>query len=38
MLRIIARGYMFDTEKPNIDRARRALYAWCSLSKTKKPP
>ena len=30
VLTIIARGYMFETETPDIDRARRVLQAWCS--------
>ena len=36
VLTILARGYMFDEEEPDIDRARRALCAWCSLPETKK--
>ena len=36
VLTILARGYMFDAEEPDIDRARRALCAWCSLPETKK--
>ena len=31
VLTTIAREYMFETETPNIDRAKRALQAWCSL-------
>ena len=31
ILTILARGYMFDEETPDIDRARRALCAWCSI-------
>ena len=33
---IIARGYMFDSDTPDIDRARRALLAWCSIPDSKK--
>ena len=36
VLTIIARGYMFDSDTPNIDRARRALLAWCSIPDSKK--
>lgn len=36
VLTILARGYMFDEDEPDIDRARRALCAWCSLPETKK--
>ena len=36
VLTIIARGYMFETETPDIDRARRVLKAWCSLPAEKK--
>ena len=36
VLTIIARGYMFETETPDIDRARRVLQAWCSLPAEKK--
>ncbi len=32
ILTIIARGYMWETEKPDIERARHALWAWCSIS------
>ena len=31
ILTILARGYMFDEETPDIDRARRALCTWCSI-------
>ena len=31
VLTIIARGYMFETDTPDIERARCALQAWCSL-------
>lgn len=33
---IIARGYMFQNGKPDIDRARNALCAWCSIPDSKK--
>ncbi len=36
VLTIIARGYMFDSDTPDIDRARRALLAWCSIPDSKK--
>lgn len=36
VLTIIARGYMFETETPDIERARCALLAWCSLPTEKK--
>ena len=36
VLTTIAREYMFETETPNIDRAKRALQAWCSLPTEKK--
>ena len=36
VLTIIARGYMFDSDTPNIDRAHRALLAWCSIPDSKK--
>lgn len=37
ILTIIARGYMWQTDaSPDIDRARRALYAWCSIPDSKK--
>lgn len=32
---ILARGYMWETEQPDIERARRALSAWCSLPEKK---
>ena len=31
VLTIIARGYMFEGASPDIERARRALCAWCSV-------
>ena len=36
VLTIIARGYMFESGEANIDRARRALCAWCSVPEPKK--
>ena len=36
ILTIVARGYLWQTEKPDIDRAREALRAWCSISDSKK--
>lgn len=33
VLTIIARGYMFESDSPDIDRARCALCAWCSVPK-----
>lgn len=36
VLTIIARGYMYATDTPDIDRARCALQAWCSLPTEKK--
>ena len=36
VLTIIARGYMFESETPDIDRAKGALQAWCSLPTEKK--
>lgn len=36
VLTIIARGYMFETKTADIDRARNALQAWCSLPTEKK--
>ena len=35
VLTIIARGYMFKSDTPDIDYARRALCAWCSISDKK---
>ena len=32
---ILARGYMWETDQPDIARARRALLAWCSLPEKK---
>ena len=36
VLTTVARGYMFESETPDIDRAKGALQAWCSLSTEKK--
>ena len=36
VLTIIARGYMFESEAPDIEHAKRALQAWCSLPTEKK--
>ena len=36
VLTIIARGYMFESKTPDIDRAKGALQAWCSLPTEKK--
>lgn len=33
---IIARGYMFESDKADIDRARKALLAWCSVPDKKR--
>lgn len=35
ILTIIARGYMFSEGRPDIDRAHRALCAWCSIPEKK---
>ena len=35
VLTILARGYMWDSEEPDIDRAGRALKAWCSIPDRK---
>lgn len=37
ILTIIARGYMWKTDEPDVDRAYRALCAWCSLPESVKP-
>ena len=37
ILTILARGYMWETEKPDVERAYRALCAWCSLPESVKP-
>ena len=36
VLTIIARGYLFQNGEPDIDRAKRALLAWCSIPESKK--
>ena len=36
VLTVIARGYLFQHEEPDIDRARRALLAWSSIPESKK--
>lgn len=36
VLTILARGYMFETATPNLERARNALCAWCSIPDSKK--
>lgn len=36
VLTTVARGYMFESETPDIDRAKGALQAWCSLPAEKK--
>lgn len=35
ILTILARGYLFRSDEPNIDRARNALCAWCSILDSK---
>ena len=35
VLTIVARGYMFENGEANIDRARQALCAWCSVPNKK---
>ena len=35
VLTTVARGYMFESETPDIDRAKGALQAWCSLPTEK---
>lgn len=37
ILTILARGYMWETDVPDIERAYRALCAWCSLPESVKP-
>lgn len=37
ILTILARGYMWENETADIDRAYRALCAWCSLPESVKP-
>ena len=36
ILTIVARGYLWQTEKPDMERARDALRAWCSIPDSKK--
>ena len=36
ILTILARGYLFEDGEPNVERARRALCAWCSVPNGKK--
>ena len=36
VLTILARGYMWQVDNPDVDRAHRALYAWCSVPDSKK--
>lgn len=36
VLTTVARGYMFESETPDIDRTKGALQAWCSLPTEKK--
>ncbi|MBQ5687672.1 MAG: hypothetical protein IIV23_08210, partial [Ruminococcus sp.] len=36
VLTTVAHGYMFESETPDIDRAKGALQAWCSLPTEKK--
>ena len=36
VLTTVARGYMFESETPDIDSAKGALQAWCSLPTEKK--
>ncbi len=36
ILTILARGYLFETSTPNLERARNALCAWCSIPDSKK--
>ena len=36
ILTILARGYLFDGGEPDIERARRALCAWCSVPDKKR--
>ena len=36
VLTVLARGYMWETDEPDIDRAHRALCAWCSVPDNKK--
>ena len=36
LLTVVARGYMWQGEEPDIERAARALRAWCSVPDGKK--
>lgn len=36
VLTILARGYMHETATPDLERARNALCAWCSIPESKK--
>ena len=36
VLTILARGYLFQSEEPDINRAKRALLAWSSIPESKK--
>ena len=36
VLTILARGYLFQSGEPNVDRAKRALLAWSSIPESKK--
>jgi len=36
ILTILARGYLFDGGEPDVERARRALCAWCSVPDKKR--
>ncbi len=36
VLTILARGYLWETEKPDLERAGKALCAWCSVPDKKK--
>ena len=36
ILTILARGYLFDGGEPDVERARRALCAWCSVPDQKR--
>lgn len=36
ILTIVARGYLFESSTPNLERARNALCAWCSIPDSKK--
>ncbi len=37
VLAILARGYMWENDEPDVDRAHRALCAWCSLPENIRP-